>query len=582
VRDPLVPEAHSDPVRVPAGAAPRRRLRVGLLLDGTRGQRWVAQALRRITEDETADIALVVLNEAPEGEVREVARASRMQRWIRNRKVLAYALFERYDRRRYHTPEHPQLEVDLAPLLAGVPVLRVRPRMTRFHDELEEQDLARIREHDLDVLLRFGFRILRGGVLQAARHGVWSLHHGDNAVNRGGPPGFWEVLTRQPVTGAVLQRLSEELDAGEVLGRSYSSTNPFSPTGNRANYYLQASELLVAGLRRLADDRRIERMNEGAGAPWSAYAERLYTRPSTREMLSLWAGLLARLVASKLRTLLTREQWLIAYRCARAGATWSDVPDGTFYRFRELQPPADRYWADPFPVRAGDRRFLFFEEHFYAHADAHIAVCEFDAEGRPGAPQVALRRPYHLSYPSVFEWEGEWYMTPETANRGAVELYRARAFPLEWEHVGNLLSGVPAVDPTICLIDGRWWMFVGVQVGGAAEATGLHLYSAPTPLGPWRPHRRNPLKIDVRGARPGGRVFQHEGAYYRVGQDGAPTYGTGLRVYRIERLDDDAFVETEVAAIRPRWRRGLVGMHTLNAAGGLTAIDVRQRRRRFF
>jgi len=86
----------------------------------------------------------------------------------------------------------------------------------------------RIRSYHLDVLVRLGFRILRGGILQAARYGVWSYHHGDNKVNRGGPPGFWEVLEGHAVTGSILQRLNDELDNGTVLCRSFSATDPLS------------------------------------------------------------------------------------------------------------------------------------------------------------------------------------------------------------------------------------------------------------------------------------------------------------------------------------------------------------------
>ena len=49
------------------------------------------------------------------------------------------------------------------------------------------------------------------------------FHRGSKRANRGGPPGFWEVMDGEPVTGAVLQVLSEDLDAGLVLARSFSS-----------------------------------------------------------------------------------------------------------------------------------------------------------------------------------------------------------------------------------------------------------------------------------------------------------------------------------------------------------------------
>ena len=67
-----------------------------------------------------------------------------------------------------------------------------------------------------DVLVRFGFGIVKGPMLDLPTHGVWGFHHGDEEKFRGGPPGFWEIMHDDPVTGAVLQRLTEKLDAGRI------------------------------------------------------------------------------------------------------------------------------------------------------------------------------------------------------------------------------------------------------------------------------------------------------------------------------------------------------------------------------
>lgn len=564
-----------------------RPLRVGLLLDSLAPAAWVEHVLKRIVAEGIADLTVVILNAAAHGSlhVSQPGLRRRIATWYRNRDALAYSLYARLDARRYGTENDPAKSVDLSEMLRNVPVVRIQPRMTRFCDYFDDADVAQILTYDLDVALRFGFRILKGDSLRIARDGVWSFHHGDNSVNRGGPAGFWEVMEHHEVTGAVLQRLTEALDGGDIVGRSFASTNRFSPTANRANYYWQATDVLVAQLRVLAD-----RLNVGVPGPdssgiaepemlWSSYSNRLYRTPSTIELISGVGQLVAKLTLSKIRSVFMSEQWLIAYRLTSDSGPTGDVPDGVFYRFNEMVPPRDRFWADPFPIHTDGKHFIFFEEHILAEPNAHINVVEIGPAGVVGAPRIVLQRPYHLSYPSVFEWNGEWYMTPETASRRAVELFRAVSFPDKWEFVGPLLSDVDAVDPTIACINGRWWMFVAIGVRGTTEAAALHIYSASTPIGPWTPHRRNPVKIDVRGARPGGRVFIAGGRYYRVAQDGAPSYGSGLRVFIIDHLDDNAFRETEVSRIIPRWRPGLVGVHTLNASGGLTVVDARQVRR---
>ena len=52
-----------------------------------------------------------------------------------------------------------------------------------------------------------------------------SFHHADNDINRGGPPGFWEVYNQQSKTGFIIQRLKDELDGGDVLFKGSITTS---------------------------------------------------------------------------------------------------------------------------------------------------------------------------------------------------------------------------------------------------------------------------------------------------------------------------------------------------------------------
>lgn len=87
----------------------------------------------------------------------------------------------------------------------------------RLVQRLPVDAVERIRQKQLDVLIRFGFNILRGEILTAAKHGVWSYNHGDGDYYRGGPAHFWEVYEGNPISGAMLQVPTEELAAGTVL-----------------------------------------------------------------------------------------------------------------------------------------------------------------------------------------------------------------------------------------------------------------------------------------------------------------------------------------------------------------------------
>jgi hypothetical protein len=172
-------------------------------------------------------------------------------------------------------------------------------------------------------------------------------------------------------------------------------------------------------------------------------------------------------------------------------------------------------------------------------------------------------------------------MVPETGGQRRVELFRCEEFPLKWTLDSVLLDNIAAVDSTLAEIDGHWWLMLATTVAGTEEASALQLFHADTPLGPWTPHRRNPVKVDVRSARPAGRVFRHRGRLYRPAQDGSRIYGSAMVMNEILELTPTTFREIEVARIDPQWRPGLTGTHTINSAGGLTAIDARQWRSRW-
>src|SRR5206468_3750692 len=138
-----------------------------------------------------------------------------------------------------------------------------------------------------------------------------------------------------------------------------------------------------------------------------------FVTPRAREVLTLSARLAFRLASRKLRSFFTREQWFLAYHLSKPTPGAEHVPDGAPYRFKELIPPRDRFWADPIPVVANDKRYIFFEEFLSTSPRAHISVMEVGQRGEVGEPRRVLERPYHLSYPFVFAWNGEWYMIPE-------------------------------------------------------------------------------------------------------------------------------------------------------------------------
>ncbi|HET8783590.1 MAG TPA: hypothetical protein VFM63_14285 [Pyrinomonadaceae bacterium] len=547
----------------------RPLLRIGVLIDSFVQRKWIHQVISEIQSSGFAEIAVVIKNEATAAQ----ESPGRLKSYWRNRKFLLYALYGKIDERRVRVNPDAFEPTDLQPLLADIPVVAVMPEMKKFSDWFPEDALKQIREFDLDVALSFGFRILKGEALNIARHGVWSFHHGDNLVNRGGPAGFWEVMDGLPVTGSVLQILTEDLDNGRVIYRSWSPTaDRLSVKANRNNLYWKSAAFVIRKLRELADGEPVVPPENDLYRP---YSNRLYRMPTNREMWPRLSRMAAKYVAGKFDAAVNSDQWALAYRF-RSGP---QDANNTLYRFKNLLPPKDRFWADPFAVKVGEQYYVFIEEYPYEHAKGHISVIELDRKGVVSGPRKVLEREYHLSYPFVFEWQGNWYMMPETAGNKTIELYRAKSFPYVWQPEKVLMTDVRAKDATLAEIDGTWWMFVSIAEHSIPDE--LYLFSAPSPFGPWTPHRRNPVKSDVRGSRPAGALFEWNGEVYRPAQDSSGRYGYAISINRVTQLDHDQFREEQVSSILPNWSERLLATHTISIAGDLTVVDCLVKRSRF-
>jgi hypothetical protein len=135
---------------------------------------------------------------------------------------------------------------------------------------------------------------------------------------------------------------------------------------------------------------------------------------------------------------------------------------------------------------------------------------------------------------------------------------------------------MPLLDATLFQYGKDWWFGASVPAPKGAECE-LHLYYADELMGPWRPHPANPVKVDVRSARPGGTPFWHEGALYRPAQDCSRTYGGSVAFNRVVRLTRNSYIEECVARLEPAANATYArGLHTVSAAGNATLVDAKR------
>jgi hypothetical protein len=444
-------------------------------------------------------------------------------------------------------------------------VVEIRPIVSRsgYVYRFSDEDVEKVKALDLDLLIRCGQGILRGGILRASRLGIVSFHHGDNKVNRGGPAGFWECYHQWPRTGFVIQRLTEELDAGEVLVRGFFGTRYYCSL-NQAHVYKKSLTHLKNLLKKVASSGCLPPVDR-TPAPYSSI---LFRAPNLVQCIVYGCKLLKRLFVKGISKIaMTRERWGISVLSAK----WDE---SVFWRSTEASPPRGRFWADPFLCTHNGRTFCFVEDFVYKTGKGHITALEISGT-RIVEHGIALKEPFHLSFPFLFEYQGELYMCPETCASGQLRVYRCTAFPLKWELEKTLMDGVSAVDTMLFHKGGKWWMFTTIDESGTGDhCSELYLFSSDSPLNTkWVPHPQNPIRIDSYGGRNAGLIIEGEKIFRLAQCQGFDRYGHSLLAYEIKELSESRYVEDLVATIGPNFRKGLLGTHHLSTNGKTTVID---------
>jgi hypothetical protein len=538
-------------------------LRVGVLCDGLCLAAWQVECLRKVRASGDAEIVLLVVNdELPP------PRRSFLQKLRRNL-TNGMMLWRAYERLILQRTARSMQPVDVEEEYADVPKLHCTPgRVGRFRHTCDERTIEAIQKHELDVLVRFGFNILTGDILDAAKYGVWSYHHGDPKKFRGVPPAFWEIHDNSPTTGVILQRLTETLDGGVVLQSARFQTIRTSLHQSVDHMFFGTTHFVAKSLSELRRDPQSIDRRAALEDPGP-----IYHTPTTAPMLHFVDNRALAWVVDQYRSFFRHQQWTVGLIRVPVTELFERALTGPRQcpTIEWLPENRGRFIADPMTLGEDGNLVVLVEEFDWRTGLGHIARLE-TLNGSAPRTVAVIRSKHHLSYPYLIEEAGERYCIPECADSGRVMLYRLDPATAGLAEHKVLLDNFPAVDPTLFKYQDRWWMFCTNAHAGVNEV--LYAWHADTLLGDWEPHASNPIKIDIQSARPAGPPFQHGGDWIRPAQDCSNRYGGALVFNRILTLTPDEFTEETAARLEPDPNGPYpAGLHTICGAGGLTVID---------
>lgn len=521
-------------------ANPTYRLRIAILCNGLTFEAWEAECIRQVLRLAYVEPVLLITENTDDRKPRSFIQ-----------KVLQYPyrrlLWRLYDKRIKRISA--RAATDLSDVLGKVPLLSCKVELKgKYSQYFSAGDIETIRNYGPDIILRFGFNIIRGEILTLAPYGVWSFHHADEQRIRGGPGGFWEIMKNYPETGAILQRLTHQLDAGIILRKGHFGTI-------RHSYAANLDQLLwgtTSWMKQVCIDIHHQRAEYFSDKPVQTKAP-IYTYATNAQMLVFRMRLLGKKFHFHWTELFRPDDWNVGI----VRQPLASLTSGPMSAQVEWLPAGSAFKADPFGFIAEGKEHILYEKYDYATGYGIIA------QWSEGKESTLLDTGSHLSFPFVLQLNAETLVIPEANNSKRATCYTYRGGAL---HDPRTLLDFPAVDANLVFFRDRWWLFCTREDDGPNH--NLYIYYASTPGAEWTAHANNPVKCDIHSARPAGAPFVKDGRLYRPGQDCAPEYGSAVVIHEVLELSEATFREAAVNRLvpNPAWKLNK-GMHHVAPLG---------------
>ncbi len=535
-------------------------LKFGVLCNSHYLQHWQKLVIVRLLE---AGHQLVVVI-MPEN--RESAGNQGVKKLVKYpyQKIL-FRLYFRY----WLKPEAKRL-VDVGSLLAGARILYDKGSIIKNFYVFDHSTIEAIRQSGAHFLLRFGFGLIKGDILNVCTYGVWSFHHDDPEAIRGVPSNFWEIYHGLPVNGAILQKLSEKIDSGQILRRGWFPTILHSWEGNINQAYYGTVSWPVQVCNDIIHNA--DKAFQIAAHPTPG---KLYLAPDNIVFLKFLLKMWYYRFRYHLKELLCAEHWVTGIAQASPEQIMNDkINSNDFIWLKNSN--CNEYRADPGGWFDGKQLRIFYEYYNYCHPRGSLRTTILTQNHTPHQAEEStiLNADIHLAFPFIFIDGQKVYCIPETSEKNCIELY-------EWDKDSGsflfrsiLIENVKAVDTIAFKHKGYWWLFFTAKDRSNYE---LHAWYSADLTGIYKPHVLNPVKTDIRSARPAGGIFFYKGKPIRPAQNCAPYSGKSIVLNEIEELSPSTFQENIIKELHPGWnKRFRAGMHTLNFAGPYLLADAKR------
>lgn len=505
-------------------------MRIGVIVDNMRVAQWQANALETIAGDST----FVVYN-------CETSPPARRR--------MSHALYYLLNMATVRNPLTRSVE-----LPRSMRVERTRSFQATdggLWQSLPHDVLDCIAADDVGVIVKFGMGLLRVPPPEQLNVPILSYHHGDPKRFRGRPAGFYEILQGERTVGQVVQRLSNNLDSGEIVAAAETRVTPHSYRATLMDAYRASPMLLRRAIENVRAGQQVGESEKG----------RVYRLPRNPTVLRFVAGRVGSLLRRLAYGATVEKRWEVATATLAGELSLDQIIEalGDERRWTCVPAPAgSRFLADPFFGPSGE---LLVE--CLSSRSGRGEIIEVDDHSNRRLSQGEG----HFSYPAVLSAGERTWVVPEVASWSPPVAYPLAGAEFG-EHIELQIPGSPRLlDPTPLQRPEGVFLFANVAGEGPFV---LRLWTADAIDAQFAEHPCSPIRLSPAGGRMAGIPFVSGGKLIRVGQEFRREYGDGLCFFEVTKLSRKEYAERMVREFRFSSRRG---PHTLNVRNGKIAFD---------
>lgn len=531
-------------------------------------ENWELRIIDGIKNDPNLELALIIKDARLTDNTFNIKKDF-ISKEIEIRGVLGKKLLQSqmtFEKKRYLNNFQKADKENITEFLISRPMISCMPIRIVMEDIFLPVDIEKIKCSHLDLILKHGFNHLKGDIINLPKYGIWNLSHSDLSA-QSGLAGFWEILKKHPVVCATLYRLSVEEKKVIIVDKAYFNRHRFSVIETITKVQESSVSLVMKNLKKL----NLSNLQEPKCEIVSIESKGMLSLSDIlRYMGQYYKYLFGGMISKILENFgVKKNKWSLFLGEGQ-------FMDLNFSKIYPIHPPKDQFWADPFLFQYKDEWYVFFENFSYKTNRGKVSCGKIENNKMVEIVDV-LNLNYHLSYPFIFEEEGEIYLMPESSEKRRLEIYRCVDFPTQWELYTTAFEGEIVQDASFFRDEkGQLWLFINKSMTPYGDRTAeLFIYRVDNiRCQNLESHPKNPVLIDCRIARNGGPPFKNINGMFRPSQrntDGI--YGKSLNINRIDQLSMEEYQETSIKNSELHSLNGIDQIHHLHQTTRLFVFD---------